>query len=121
MGLFDGLKKKAPEPAAPETKHVIMSVNLSNRAARTDIDKGEDGTLFRNCHLWKDGNKIRCFEGGKLIFEVTEKSKAFQELDPWTGRDLNYVSMKMREGDYGMYYRVTISADIPEDDIVYSG
>ena len=28
MGLFDGLKKKAPEPAAPETKHVIMSVNL---------------------------------------------------------------------------------------------
>ena len=109
MGLFDGLKKKAvPEPEVEATPKEIVWVNISKSAIRTDITDDEEGSYFKGCHLWQEGNKIRAFQEGTLLFEVTDKSKAYKELEPLVGEQLERITIRKKDGDYGVYYFVSL-------------
>ena len=120
MGLF---KKKAPAKAAPapepETKRVIKHVNLPKTSPRVEVSDEDEGSYFKGCHLWKDGNKIRAFQGDKVIFEVTNRSKAFGELEKYAGRQLDHIVLRKKEGDYGIYYLASVAFQASEDEIVF--
>lgn len=107
MGLFS--KKKA-EPA-PEPKRMIYFANIPAKACRTEISDDENGTYFKGCHLWAEGNKLRAFQGDKVLFEVTNRSKAYGELEHLIGKQLAHISMTKKESDYGVYYRATVAID----------
>ena len=123
MGLFKKDKKDKKDKAAPEkepeTKRVIVTANLSKSAARTDIADGDEGTYFKGCHLWAEDGKIRAFQGSTLIFEVTNKSKAYAELEPLVGKQLERIVMRKKQSDYGLYYNASIAVELSEDEITY--
>lgn len=107
MGLFS---KKKTEPE-PEPKRMIYFANIPEKACRTEISDDENGTYFKGCHLWAEGNKLRAFQGDKVLFEVTNRSKAYGELEHLIGKQLAHISMTKKESDYGVYYRATVAID----------
>lgn len=116
MGLFKRAKAKDPEPQnLPETVGHIYWTNISGTACRTDVAEGEEGTYFKSCHLWAEGGKLRAFQGEKLLFEVTNKSKAYTELEPLVGKQLKHIVMRKKQGDYGWYYMVSVKIEEPRE------
>ena len=90
---------------------MIYFANIPAKACRTEISDDENGTYFKGCHLWAEGNKLRAFQGDKVIFEVTNRSKAYGELEHLIGKQLAHISMTKKESDYGVYYRATVAID----------
>lgn len=107
MGLFS---KKQTEPA-PEPKRMIYFANIPAKACRTEISDDENGTYFKGCHLWAEDNKLRAFQGDTVLFEVTNRSKAYGELEHLIGKQLTHITMTKKESDYGVYYRAAVAID----------
>jgi len=119
MGLFGNLFNKKPIEEA-EVKNItpvvederfkdryFQEVNLTEKNVKIEFD--EDEKLIKGtCYLQSVDGKIQMYETADLIFEVTKRSKAYKELEPFVNQNVWYVVLKKQQGDYGLYYRATI-------------
>lgn len=110
MGLFKKKETPAPEPAAPATPKIHdefdkVRVNLSDKMLRVELT-GDDGFVKYGSVDLKDDRILIVSSGRILIAEVTKRSKAFAELEPFAGRGAEDISIEAKTGDYGPYYLV---------------
>ena len=115
LGLFDSIKNKAGKVAKPEEAETIsmqevIRVDISKSAIRTDITGDEAGPYFKGCHLTEEEHKMRAYQWEKLLFEVTDRSKAFKELHPLAGKRLDRIVIRKKQGEYRLYYFVSVKA-----------
>lgn len=143
MGLFDKFKKEQPkaapvQPAPPKPKvepdkyfekggykfHFpvdesektagwTVSVSLNDKNLKMAV---ADQEYVKNVYLWHEENLIRGLEGDKVIFEVTNRSKAYAELLPYARRKAKGVTITKREGAHGTFYSVSVKFEIVIDD-----
>jgi len=111
MGIFN--KKKAEEPryeAAQEPKieseEEIVSVNLTDKMVKAELD--ENNAYLDRGYIKEEDGRLRIVSRGIVIAEVTTRSKAFKELEPYKGRGATSISIDAKQGDYGVYYRVRL-------------
>ena len=140
MGLLDGLKKKAAE-VAPETKaipeaeyepaeikwhrpeedktdgltRIVQPVNMTDKNVKVDVPDDE-GLYVSGVYLWEEDGMVRGLKGDEVIFEVTKRSKAYKELEPYFKHKSAGTTIYKRHGDYGDYYRVLVKFDVVLDD-----
>ena len=115
MGLLDKVREKVPKKA-PEMLNRTEWVNISGSAIRVEVPDGDEGAYYKGGHLWKEGNKLRAFQGDTLLFEITSRSKAFDELDEFVGKELRHIIIRKRRSDYGIYYGVAIGTKLSADE-----
>lgn len=139
MGLFDSIKKKAADPApekpaSPEPAEfereviswhwpeadedvvrIVQSVNMTEKNVKVDVPD-EKGAHFSGVYLWEEDGKVRGLKGDDVIFEVTKRSKAYKELEPYFRHKSAGTTLYKRHGDYGDYYKVLVKFDVVRDD-----
>lgn len=120
MGLFDWLKKgKADEKTeVPETVGVSKSVNLTPKMVKVPVtNREDDGELFKGGYIWEEENLIQVKQGDRILFEVTPRSKVYDELKPLARKKLQYVVIEERDGDYGKYYRARLRYETTREEV----
>ncbi len=116
MGLFSR-KKKDPEPVkVPDKIKESKYVNITSKAIRTSISDDPESARFEGGHIWVEGNKLMAFHDKTLLFEITDRSKAFEELKECAGQPLIAIEFEKRDGDYGVYYHVRVVREIDSKD-----
>ncbi len=141
MGLFDKLKKAQSSTETPvqqkakvepdcyyekggykfhfpvneeeKTSGWSVSVNLSDKNLKNEI---ADQAYIKNVYLWHEDGLIRCLEGERVVFEVTNRNKAYEELLPYAKRTAKSVTVTKRNGSYGVYYSTNIKFEVVIDD-----
>ena len=141
MGLFSRKKKEpAPEPApveartprVPDPNEIVelggfkfyfakpedetdqrwtQDVNMTTKMVKVDVPEGDEGLYLKRVYLYEDGGKILGKQGDDVVFEVTKRSKAYNEMLPFV-RQRAGVSIYNRDGDYGRYYNVRLKFPI---------
>lgn len=127
MGLFDVFRRKETPPAvtAENITPVVederfknrfyQDVNLTEKNVKVEFD--EDEKLIKGtCYLQAAHNNIQMYQEGNLIFEVSKRSKAYKELEPFVGQNVWYVVLKKRKGDYGLYYQAMIKHKLSNEE-----
>ena len=127
MGLFDIFKKKEAlaevtavniTPVAEDKRFencYFQEINLTEKNVKIDFDE-EEKLVKGTCYLQTAHGNIQLYEEDNLIFEVGKRGKAYKELEPFIGRNVWYVVLKKRHGDFGMYYRATIKHKISKEE-----
>lgn len=129
MGLFDAFKKKK-ETTVPDvvvinnTEYVederfknryFSEINLTEKNVKVEFD--EDEKLFKGtCYLQSMNGNIQACVEGKLIFEVSKRSKAYKELEPFIDRNVWYIVLTKKHGDYGLWYRALIKHQLSKEE-----
>ena len=125
MGLFDFRKKKAPdpepapayEPKPTDTVGVTTTANLTEKAVKIEVADDDEGTLVKGVYIWEDEGVIRGLKGEEIIFEVTKRSKAYQELEHLARKKAAYIVLKKCHGDYGVYYRLKVKTEATREEV----
>lgn len=111
MGIFN--KKKGDEPKIEavqepkvETEEKIVFVNLSDKMVKVELDG--DHAYLKWCDIKEEDGRLRIVSNGIVIAEVTTRSKAFKELEPYKGKSMDSIAIDAKQGDYGVYYRVRL-------------
>ena len=125
MGLFDFMKKPKPNKAVEDaTVKMLDPDNLSFHFPKSEDEETMqwsffvnisekqmrplDDDMFYNVQLKKNGDKITATKGNETIFEVDKRSKAYKEIEPYTGHKAHFITIKQKEGQYGTFYRVRL-------------
>ena len=111
MSLF---KKEKETPAAvPEPKATVIktpetaTINLTDKMLR--VEMLTDETTIKYGYLDQNGENIRIISGSDiLIAEVSKRSKAYAELESKLNKRMQYIVIKAKQGDYGVYYQAKI-------------
>lgn len=114
MGLLNLFKKKE-EPKELDPNMLLnhsTTANLSEKAVKIDVTDDEEGTVVEGVYLWEEEGLIRGLVGNKVIFEVTKRSKAYEEIKPWARKKAESIVLQKRQGDYGTYYRLRLRRKI---------
>lgn len=114
MGLLDKIKQKVarePEPEVTVKWTVREYVNLTEKNVKVKVP--EDGHLYvKGVYLWEEDGAVKGLVGDDVIFEVTKRSKAYKELEPYFRRKSKAIVLDRRTGDYGDYYRMGVIFDV---------
>lgn len=102
MGLFSK-RQTEPAPEPEQTVTVTDYVNLTAKNVKVAVPKDE--LYVAGVYLWEEDGLIRALKGDDVIFEVSKRSKAYKELEPFARTKLKHVVLYKRNGDYGEYYR----------------
>lgn len=134
MGLLDKFKKAMTEPIGghdkkPEPKKrngvadpdeivgMLTYVNLTEKNVKVQVaNEGDDGQCFNGGYVWEGENLIQVKQGETVLFEVTPRSKAYNELAPLARRKLRYVVIKEKTSEYGKYYRARLKYDATREE-----
>ena len=98
----------APAPSAtvikaPET----ATVNLTDKMLR--VEMLDDEATIKYGEIDQNGDNIRIISGSRiLVAEIGKRSKAYSELEGRIGKRFQYISIKAKQGDYGVYYQAKI-------------
>ena len=114
MGLFDKAKKAMqPEPASTQepgiensTEEDVVWINLTENMTRVELDG--DKAYVDYAEIKENGDKIRIASRGIVIAEIGKRGKAYKEIEPYVGRTAEAMSMTLKTGDYGDYYRARL-------------
>lgn len=113
MSLF----KKTPESSnaaqTPATAPIInkipdsITVNLTDKMIHVEM-VGEE-SYIKYGRVEKNGDNIRLISGSEiLIAEIGKRSKAYTELEEKVGKRMQWIVLKAKQGDYGLYYQAKI-------------
>ena len=89
-------------------------VNLTEKMVKADVP--DDGLYVPGVYLWSEDNLIKGMKGNDIIFEVTNRSKAYKELEQYARTKLDSIKLIKKEGDYGPYYRLQVSRRVSRDE-----
>lgn len=119
MGILDKLlKREAPQEQEPKYKYtevpgVDLWVNLTEKNVKAKI--GDIAfTEFKDCYIWEEEKLLKGIQGDKVVFEITSRSKAYKELQPYARQKAEAVRINRETGDYGDYYRAHIIIKSPK-------
>lgn len=116
MGLFDKFKKAMTEPIGQARKkdttpawepkptdlmNVTTSVNIPGRSVKIDVPDDNDGATIEGVYFWEDDGVIRGLKGDEVIFEVTKRCNAFDDLRKFARKKVKSVILIKCDGDYG--------------------
>ena len=108
MGLFK--KTPTPEPQKEEpkiqTEVTTVSVNLTDKMIRVEIE--DENVYLDRAYVKSVDDRIRITSRGIIVAEVTKRSKAYKELEPYLGRCATSMAIDVKTGDYGDYFRVKL-------------
>lgn len=108
-----GYKFHFPVDDSEKTNGWTVAVNLSKNNVKVKVD---DSEVIGNVYLWHEEGIVRGLRGDETIFEITNRSKAYEEIIPYIKRKAKNVTITKRTGDYGEYYRVSIKFEVVIDD-----
>ena len=115
MSLFKKSNEKpaaAPAPQSVPSGTVIKTpetatINLTDKMLR--VEMLTDETTIKYGYLDQNGENIRIISGSDiLIAEVSKRSKAYAELESKLNKRMQYIVIKAKQGDYGVYYQAKI-------------
>lgn len=135
MGLIKNLLKSAKPKSQPdryyerdgyrfhfpvdgEDDNIIrwnVTVNVTKAGMKVRISDSEAGTYIKGCRIAEEDGNILGKQGSKTIFVVTNRSKAFKELEPFIDRDVVQFKINKAEGEHGIYYRVQSTFRVVRD------
>lgn len=82
---------------------IRVNVNLTEKNVKVPLD--QDGRIFvKGLYLWEEEGLIKGLNGDKVIFEITKRSKAYNELLPHARKKTKHCEITQRDGAYGKYY-----------------
>lgn len=134
MGLFDKFKKAMTEPIGQARKkdatpawepkptdlmNVTTSVNIPGRSVKIDVPDDNDGATIEGVYFWEDDGVIRGLKGDEVIFEVTKRCNAFDDLRKFARKKVKSVILIKCDGDYGTYYRLKVKWEITREEAGY--
>lgn len=105
----NGFSFHFPEGDEP-TVECSATVNLSEKAIRIYVPA--DGIRINNVYIERDDKAIRGIEGGTLIFETNNRSKAYDELEEFANHSASSVFISKKDGERGTYYRASVKFQI---------
>lgn len=109
MGLFDKLKKESKEEPVEVSRYKQEWVNVTSASYKDAGAIREDGSAYYSgVRISENDGKIVGSQGKTVIFEVTKRSKAYKEIEPFKGRIAHDVVLYETNGDYGKYYKMRI-------------
>lgn len=100
-----GYKFYFAKPEDKTTQGYSINVNMTEKMVKVDVPEGEEGLYISGVYLWEDEGKILGKQGENIVFEVSKRSKAYEEILPFA-RQKGAITIYNRTGDYGRYYRV---------------
>lgn len=107
MGLFS--KKNIHEQGGNEPsthdEFIQVEINLTDKMLRVEIEDGNGYVKHGVIRKTDDCLRISS-SGGIVLADITKRSKAFKELEPYIGQSAESIVIKARTGDYGEYYQV---------------
>lgn len=96
-----------PESEDEETVEWSIGVNLTEKAVKTIVPE-ETGLNLKDVDLKEEDGHIIAEKNGRVLFDVTKRSKAYKELEEVTGHRAKSVYIYGQQGDYGLYYRAKL-------------
>lgn len=96
-----------PESEDEETVEWSIGVNLTEKAVKAIVPE-ETGLNLKDVDLKEEDGHIIAEKNGRVVFDVTKRSKAYKELEEVTGHRAKSMYIYGREGDYGLYYRTKL-------------
>ena len=99
---------QSPAPAAKvERVAETVMLNLTDKMLRVELV--EDEACIKFGRVEQNGDNIRLISGsGVLVAEIGKRSKAYAELERKIGKGMQWLVIKPKQGDYGVYYQVKI-------------
>ena len=64
----------------------------------------KNNAYLKFCDIKRNGDLIQLVHGGILIATIGKRGKAYAELEPYIDQNAEYISISVKEGDYGTYY-----------------
>ncbi len=137
MGLFDKFKKAMTEPIGEARKkeepaekpawepkptdllNVTTTANISEKSVKIEVPDDNDGVTIESVYFWEDEGVIRGLKGDEVIFEVTKRSNAFDDLRKFARKKVKSVILIKCDGDYGTYYRLKVKWEITREEAGY--
>lgn len=129
MGLFDKFKKAMTEPIGaarkeperePEPKalyNATTTVNIPERSVKIEVPDDNEGATIDGVYFWEGEGVMRGLKGDEVIFEVTKRSKAFDDLQKLARKKVKSVTLLKCSGDYGPYYRLKIRREVTREEV----
>lgn len=105
MGLFNKKEEPVKEPEKTVSEEFeTVKVNLTDKMLRVELI--DESAYLHHGEIGSDENHIIIKHGGILVAEIGARSKAYKELEPYIGRSVDSIAIKVKTGDYGDYYQV---------------
>lgn len=97
-----------------EDSKVRVNVSKNSVLVPLEEDELELGACEVTTALVKEGSKAKpkiqiIDKNGEIIVEISARSGAYKELEPWVGKTAKFVKLIRRESTYGegeVYYRI---------------
>lgn len=98
----------SPAPAAKiERVAETVMLNLTDKMLRVELV--EDEACIKFGRIEQNGDTIRIISGSDiLIAEIGKRGKAYSELEGKIGHNMQWIVIKIKQGDYGPYYQAKI-------------
>ena len=95
-----------PEEDSGEGIYYSVIVNLTQRAVKVYVP--HSGLPVKGGYLELSDDLIRLIDVDTVIFEITPKSKAFKELEPYANSKTEQVYFQRKESEHGQYYKAEV-------------
>ena len=113
MSLFKKKTESSNAAQTPATAPIInknpdsIIVNLTDKMIH--VEMVGDESYIKYGRVEKNGDNIRLISGSEiLIAEIGKRSKAYTELEGKVGKSMQWIVLKAKQGDYGLYYQAKI-------------
>ena len=87
-------------------------VNLNSGRVKVDVPANGERLLLENVLIDGDEKLIWATHRGDKVFDVTPRSTAFGELEPWMGQKTRWIRLWRAESEFGEYIAVGLKFDI---------
>lgn len=108
----DGFKVHYPALDGDDVIGCGLWLTLNEKNVKCKV---KDNQSFDNVYIWEEEKSVRALIGDKILFEVTNRHKAYKELKPFFRMKARFVRFEEKEGEYGKFYKTRVMFDLGRD------
>lgn len=106
MGLF---RKKEPEkPVEPKYQEIFNTFGVNITDKMLQVELVDTSASLERCELKQNGDMIQLIHCGIILATIGKKGKAYADLQPYIGKRIDSVKIRLKKGDYGDYYALIL-------------